>query len=334
MTPLLIGCYTAESGGNGRSLVRTAVHADGSFEPVVAASDDVASPSFLARHPQLPVVYAASELDAGVLTTYDASSGRLSVLDAQSTGGSLPCHVAIDDAGKTLAVAGYGDGSLSIFTLDPAGIPGDQQVFHHQGTGPHPERQDRAHCHQVTFGVGISVSDLGADRIRRYMHAGDHWAAAAGGDVAVRKGSGPRHIAVDGHFRYVVDELQPGVTSYRVDGGTGRWEEVSRAAYTGDVARCLPSHVLLHKGFLYVANRGVDTMTVLQVTDGALASVAEVPVGGVWPRHFALIGDVLVVANQQSDSLTSLLLSADDPVPVLTSYQLATGSPTCILPLG
>lgn len=329
---LLVGCYTAESGGNGRGVARTTIFEDGSFGPVVAAADDLASPSFLSVHPTMPMVYAVSEMETGRLTSYGVDGvGQLHPIDTQETGGSLPCHVALERTGRTLAVAGYGDGSLSIFALDDRGVPGERQVFHHQGSGPDPERQVRAHCHQVTFGAGISVTDLGADRIRRYLHAGDAWSVAPAGDVVVRAGSGPRHIAVDGHFRYVVDELTPGVTSYRVDAGTGHWEEVDRATYPGGASTCLPSHVLLHQGFLYVANRIADTLSVIKVADGMLTAVAEVPTGGEWPRHFDRFGNVIVVANERSDSLNSLLLTAGDPVPALTAHQASTGAPTCVV---
>lgn len=329
---LLVGCYTAASGGNGSGIASTSVFEDGSFGPVVAAAADVASPSFLAVHPTLPMVYAVSEVETGMLTTYGAEGvGQLRLVDTREAGGSLPCHVAIERTGRTLAVAGYGDGSLSIFALDARGVPGERQVFHHQGSGPDQERQERAHCHQVTFGAGISVTDLGADRIRRYLHAGDTWSVAPAGDVVLRAGSGPRHIAVDGHFRYVVNELAPGVTSYRVDAGTGRWEEIDRAAYPGDASTCLPSHVLLHQGFLYVANRIADTLSVIQVVDGMLTAVAEVPTGGGWPRHFDRFGNVIVVANERSDSLNSLLLTAEDPVPALTAHRATTGAPTCVV---
>lgn len=330
--PLLIGCYTTEAGGAGRGIVGTAVREDGSFEPVVDRTGDLASPSFLALHPRLPIVYAVSELESGVLTTYDAGAvGPLRQIDARPTGGSLPCHVAVDSDASFLAVAGYGDGSLSIFAIDEQGLPGERQLFHHAGSGPNAERQEAAHCHQVTFGAGLVVTDLGADRVRRYVLADDRWLAAPAGDVVVRQGSGPRHIVFDGDYRYVVDELQPGVTSYRVDPETRRWEAVDRAPYAGDSPSCLPSHLLLHEGFLYVANRVADSLSVLEAAEGRLRFVAEVPTGGRWPRHFELIGRTLVVANEKSDLLTSLLLAPGDPVPVRTPHSATTGAPTCVL---
>jgi 6-phosphogluconolactonase (cycloisomerase 2 family) len=330
--PLLVGCYTAEAGGGGRGIVSTAVREDGSFAPVVDAAGDVPSPSFLAAHPRLPVVYAVSELAAGVLTTYDAGTpDRLRQIAAQPTGGSLPCHLAVDGDARFLAVAGYGDGSLSIFGLDAEGQPSIRVVFQHTGSGPDAERQQGPHCHQVLLLDGVSVTDLGADCVHRYRQTVDGWTAAPAGAAALRVGSGPRHVAVDGDLRYVVDELDPGVTTYLEDPATGRWEEVARAAYAGDRAGCLPSHVVLHDGFLYVANRGVDTLSVFEVAGEKLVVVAEVPTGGSWPRHFDVFGRTIVVANQHSDSLTSLVLPPGDPVPVLTAYSAVTGAPACVL---
>ena len=48
--------------------------------------------------------------------------------------------------------------------------------------------------------------------------------------------------------------------------------------------------------------------------------IGETATGGVWPRHFALIGESIVVANERSHELTVLPLSGQNPLPAGASH--------------
>src|SRR5690606_33299654 len=108
------------------------------------------SPTFLAAHPTLPLVYAVSELTDGLLTTLAVGDdGTLRVLDECPTGGDSPCHLTVSPDGRHLLVAHYGDGTLTPFTLTPSGrVIAAGPVVRHEGSGPDPERQDGPHVHQ------------------------------------------------------------------------------------------------------------------------------------------------------------------------------------------
>lgn len=334
LTPLTTGCYTAPE-GSGTGITGVWLTPEGGLTAeLLRGADDVRSPSFVALHPSLPLVYAVEELEAGALVTLVRSAdGSLTRLHERSTEGSSPCHVAVsaDTAGDFwLAVANYGDGSLFVVGLGDDGLPGrDSQVLRHTGSGPHEQRQEGPHCHQAVFdGDLLMVTDLGTDRVHRYVREGRTWVPALVGPAELRSGSGPRHMVVDGSFRYVVGELDSTVTCYRVD-AFGSWGEVSRASSTATPEGCQPSHIVLHEGRLIVANRGPDTLAVMTVDEGLLALLGEVPTGGRWPRHFALVGESIVVANERSDSLTTFALTAGSPLPEHVGA-LATGSPTCV----
>jgi len=279
-------------------------------------------------------VYAVAE-HAGRLVTVRREDDGFTVLDDRPTGGTETCHVAVSPDQRWLATANYGDGSLSAFPLGTDGVPtADAQVHKHSGSGPVADRQDGPHCHQVTFdGMLLTVTDLGADRIRRYVLDGGTWVAAPVGDVVLTAGMGPRHQVIDGDLRHVVGELGGHVTSYRVDAGTGAWTEVGTARTTSYDGISFPSHIVLHDGHLYIGNRGADTVGVLRVDDGVPVFVGEIVTGGTWPRHFALVDDRILVANERSHDVTVLELVAGDPVPHASGVRLMTGSPTCILPL-
>jgi 6-phosphogluconolactonase len=60
--------------------------------------------------------------------------------------------------------------------------------------------------------------------------------------------------------------------------------------------------------------------------------VHTVSAGGVWPRHFARAGDLLLVANQMSDAVAVLPIGPDGfPQPAVA--QIAVGTPACIVPI-
>jgi 6-phosphogluconolactonase (cycloisomerase 2 family) len=277
------------------------------------------SPSFLAVHPALPVLYAAGELSEGRLLAFTvAGEGVLTPLDERSSEGDSPCHLAVDPSGRLLAVANYGDGTASLHHLDERGaFTGDPIVLKHRGSGPDAERQERSHAHQAVFHDGLlHVSDLGTDEIRRYTPGG-----RALEPLRLPPGTGPRHMAFSGSRLYVVGELDGVVTLIDGDRRT-----TARASRFGGANQ--PSHLDLAGDHVYVANRGPDTVTVLRADD--LSRVAEVPSGGQWPRHFAIAGDRMYVANQHSGAVTEFALAGGVPEP--TGHSLAVDRPSCVLP--
>ncbi|MFD2353500.1 lactonase family protein [Nonomuraea ferruginea] len=89
-----------------------------------------------------------------------------------------------------------------------------------------------------------------------------------------------------------------------------------------------PSHLELAGDLVYVANRGPDTISVLRADD--LSQVAEVPSGGAWPRHFAIDGDRMYVANQHSGSVAEFALAGGVPEP--TGEVIEAEGASCVLP--
>ncbi|MFG2072634.1 lactonase family protein [Nonomuraea maritima] len=276
----------------------------------------VASPSFLAAHPTLPVLYAVGELQRGWLTAFTAE-GTLQPLDERPSEGADPCHIAVDPEGALLAVANYGDGTATLYRLDERGaFAGDPIVLRHEGSGPVAGRQEGSHAHEAVFHDGVlHVSDLGTDEIRRYRHDGTPLEP-----ITMPPGTGPRHFAFAGSRLYVTGELDGSITLVEGD----RRTSVPASRRPGEN---MPSHLHLEGDLVYVGNRGPDTVSVLRAAD--LSPVAEVPTGGVWPRHFALDGDRMYVANQRSDQVTVLALRDGVPEPTGEAHEVE--SPSCVL---
>ena len=83
--------------------------------------------------------------------------------------------------------------------------------------------------------------------------------------------------------------------------------------------------------FIYVANRGPNTISTFAWDGERAVPVAEVPTGGDWPRHMTLLGDHLYVANQLSHSVTTFRIDHETGVPEAEGEATAEASPTCLL---
>ena len=326
------GCYTAGEGGSG-----TGIGLAGRDRRTgeLSSMDTVAetpSPSFLTRHPSLPVLYAANELAEGSVSGFTvAPDGGLTPLGSAGTGGSHPCHLSVHPSGRFLFSANYASGSIAVHPLGPAGEIGERVHREvHSGHGPRAYRQEGPHAHMVTPAADgdLLAVDLGLDRLYRYQ-VGPDGRLTVRFEVAARPGSGPRHVVADrAGFAYLAGELDTSVTTYLV-GDEGWREHASVSAGTSGQ----PSEIALSAdgSRLYLANRGPDTIVVWSVERGRLTPMAEVPSGGAWPRHFALVDGYLYVANERSPGVTAFRLD-ETGVPVQVGEPLPVGSPTCVLP--
>lgn len=336
-----IGGYTAQSGGRGSGIVAARRDpATGALTPLGTVAF-TPSPSFLVRHPTQPVLYAVNELTDGEISAWRVGpDGALDPLGSQSTGGAEPCHLAVLPDGAHLVAANYGGGSVAVFPLDPQGSPGERtDLVVHEGHGPDPERQEWAHTHMVSPGSGrgpLLAVDLGTDSVYRYDLDG------ASGRLVPRRprirtapGTGPRHLArhPDGRRCYLVGELDASVVAYELtdDGALHQRGRVEASERTGHVQ---PSEVAVAPDgrFLYVANRGVGTLAVFTLAGELPELVAEVDTGGEWPRHFALVGDHLYVADERADMVRVFRRDADTGVPAPVGEPVLVPSPTCVLP--
>ncbi|WFE27128.1 lactonase family protein [Solwaraspora sp. WMMD791] len=340
---IYLGCYTADGGGNGAGvmLARRDPASGRLDEPVLVA--ECPSPSFLARHPQLPALYAVSEVDDGVVVAWAADDdGGLRALGSESTGGASPCHLAFAATGTHLVSVNYVSGSVAVHPVSDKGeLRPRTDLQTHVGAGPRTDRQDGPHAHMVCpdlAGSGMYVVDLGTDAVHRYLldpQTGrlDEPDPA----LAATPGSGPRHLARHpgtGHL-YLVGELDASVTAYQVD-DTGRLAECSRVAASAADGPVQPSEIAVDAAgrHLYVANRGPDTVAVFSLaTPDQPRYVTEVTTGGRWPRHFALVGPHLYVANERSDSIGVYVIDPETGVPQVSGAPMPAPTPTCLLPV-
>jgi len=339
-----VGSFTPDAGGKGEGISILAQDpTTGALAPH-GPTARVTDPAFLAWHPDGSHLYAVNE-SAGTVTglAVDAA-GALTVGASQPTGGDGPCHVTVHPRGGYVLCANYGSGSISVHPILDGGEVGPRSdLVQHAGSGPDPDRQEGPHAHNVQLdlaGRRVLVIDLGTDEVRSYDLDLETGELETGPVARPAPGTGPRHAAFHpGGWVFVADELASTVSTYSYTTRTGALGLLgsipATAATTAESVRNYPSEIELSADgrFLYVANRGADCITAFEVADdGTLRVIADVPAGGTWPRHFALIEPFLYVANQNSDTVATFRINAETGVPEPTGAVLDIPSPACILP--
>lgn len=310
-----IGSFTS---GGGRGITVAAVDpASGALTPV-AATDALVDPSWLALDRGTGVLYAVSEAESGAVAAFRAAGPELTPLGRPvPVDASGPTHLSV--AGRRLLTANYRSGSVSSLPLDAGGgIAGPAVVLSHHGSGPDPDRQEGPHAHQVVpdpSGRWVLTTDLGTDSVRVCTLDAESGALRVHGEVGLRVGSGPRHLAFhpDGTVAYVLHELEPQVTVCRWEAASGWLEPLSEVAVDGggpEDVRAYPSvpAVSADGRFLRAAVRGSDTLVTLSLEDGAEKPrpAGSVGCGGRWPRDLVAdpSGRRLYVANEWSGDVT------------------------------
>lgn len=307
-----------------------------------------AGTKFLALGPDARRCYAVATDDGGTVLTVDVDpdAGSLSELNRVRSGGDGPCYCSVDAAGSHVFVAHYGSGSVAMLPVDDDGRVRDPtDVVEHEGAGAVPERQAAPHPHAAIPGPDdrfVYVPDLGIDRVHVYEIDRDGGALRPAADpyVAVTDGTGPRHIEFgpDGRFAYLVGELDSTLTTLERDAETGALSVVGRTNTLPDSASLenKPADVHVHPSgrWVYVSNRGHDSVAVFEVGDaGSARPVDHVSTRGSWPRDFALgpDGRYLYAENQNDDEIVVFEIDGESGTLTATGEVVSVPHPGCMV---
>jgi 6-phosphogluconolactonase len=343
---LLIGTYTND-GSYGIYVASFDVKAG-----TIALVDSISAvnPSFLCVAPNGRNIYAVSETGNGkpggvYAFDYNADSGHLKLMNAQSSGGEYPCYISMDAMGRYVAVANYGGGSLALLPVDRMGaLKPAVQVIQRNGTGPVANRQEKSHVHQAIFSPQngfIAICDLGADALVTYPFNSrkplvlDSLRAKI---KTVSPGAGPRLMAFHPQkpWVYVVEELSGKVSVYRVKKRT--FKPIQTVGL--DTLSKVPgsAHILISPDgrFVYASNRGeANNIVGYRIDDktGKLTKIGTWPSLGIAPRNFTLhpSGKWLLVANQQTGNIVAFIRNeaTGELIKANNSFRLA--SPVCLV---
>ena len=172
-------------------------------------------------------VYALRSLAGGsALCVFDEAS--MAPFGEYPTPGEHSCHITLLD--RRAVVADYTSGTLSLYSLDPNGLPtsspapsslpaltGNPRLLRFEGSGPVPVRQESPHVHSSWLapdGRSILVVDLGSDALYRFQVAEGQLVPESRERFAAPAGSGPRHCCFGRGVLYVATELSDEVLVY------------------------------------------------------------------------------------------------------------------------
>ena len=319
-------------------------------EPVLAAKTD--NPTFLGIHPSRPLLFSVSELDdfqgksQGAINVFRirGDSGELEFINQQPTAGAAPCHLSIDSTGKFVLVANYTGGSTVVFPIAADGsICKRSCLIQHEGSGPNQLRQEKAHAHSVNLTTDNKfayVADLGTDKIWIFEFDSEQGklVPATPAFASVASGSGPRHfdLSHDERFAWSNNELTSSVTCFTRDTTSGQLTPVQELSTLPNAFKGLNStaECRLHpRGpFVYVSNRGHDSIAVYSVANNGRLTLIEIEkTGGKEPRNFYILpnGKWLIAENQNSDSIVVFAVAADGSL-TPTQHSIKVGRPVCI----
>ena len=323
------------------------------FGPVSLVAEFEAA-TWLTTHPGKRVLYAVSEMgndgktDGEILSfVTEPATGSLRPLNRVSSGGGGPTHLAVDKAGKAIAVANYGGASVTVFRLNADGSLGERTALaRHTGSSVHPTRQASPHPHAVVPSPDerfLFVPDRGTDKVYSYRFDATAGSLAPNDPPFARvpPGSGPRHLAfhAGGSFAYLVNEMTSRMTAFSHDPAKGSLTETQTISTLreGFAEENTVAEVVVDRAgrFLYASNRGDDSIVMfsLDPTNGALAEVQRVPAQGKRPRSFSIdpSGRFLLVANQDSNSVP--VFDVDAATGKLSPHgtSLSVPAPACIV---
>jgi 6-phosphogluconolactonase len=312
------------------------------------------NPSFLAIHPDGKRLFAVNEIGdykgekSGAVSAFmiDRESGKLTLINQQSSKGGGPCHLVVDGSGKNVLVANYGGGSVACLPIDgQGGLKAASSFVQHEGSSVNPGRQKGPHGHSINVDPNnrfAAVGDLGLDKVLLYRLDSESGELTANEPAftKVAPGAGPRHFAFhkSGKFAFVINELHCTVTAFNYDAQKGALSE-RQTISTLDVPLqkgFSTAEVQVHPSgkFLYGSNRGHDSVAVFAIdpSSGRLTRVQVQSTGGTTPRNFGIdpTGNYLLAANQNSDNVVVFRI---DPVTgklTATGVEVEVPTPVCV----
>jgi 6-phosphogluconolactonase len=311
------------------------------------------NPNFLAIHPSGKFLYsvngeAVEEFpNAGSVSAYAIDkTGKLTALNSKSAYGRGPCHIAIDQTGKWAFVSNYGEGNISVLSIQADGSLGaltDSIRFY--GKSVNQQRQDKPHAHSATVSPDnrfLLVADLGTDKVYSYeidlLHG--KLKPASKPVVSVAPGSGPRHLTFDpsGKYVYLAEELTSTVGVFSYDKKTGGLTIIQ------DGVKSLPADFTgtntsadIHtdpKGkYLYMSNRGHNSLAIFSINaKGLLTLMGQQETMGRVPRNFMVDekNEYVLAANQESDNIVIFKQDQQSGKLAATGVEIKVPSPVCL----
>lgn len=331
-----------------------------SFDPKTGAlklqerNAGVEHPFFMAVSPDQKFLYAIHAKEFGqepeqvAAYALEGRTGKLKLLNRQSTRGTASCSLAVDATGKTLLVANYNTGNIASLPVKTDGSLGEAASFiQHAGSSVDPERQKGPYAHCIVASPDnrfALVADLGIDQVLVYRLDAAAAKLTPHDPPFARSpaGAGPRHLTFhpNGKRVYVINELKNSVTFFDYDAKAGKLTERQTIStlpddFTG-TSYCADLKITPNGKFLYGTNRGHDSVAAYRIADDGKLSLIEIePSLGKGPQNLAILpgGEVLLCANMPGDNVAAFTIDQDSGALQPLGTPTSVVGPSCIMVL-
>lgn len=342
---------TAFAPGDQGAIQAFQLQADTGTLTAVHKTEGVQNPFFMAVSPDQRFLYSIHAENFGgsnpeQVAAYrlDARSGKLELLNRQSTRGTASCYVEVDSTGKSVLVANYSSGNVTSYSVQTDGSLSEPvSFFQHAGTGCDPARQKAPHAHCFVISPNNQyayAADLGIDQILCYSldAATAKLTPSTQPFVRTPPTAGPRHLTFhpNGKCLYVINELANSVTRYDHLAESGMLIERQTISTVPEgfdgVSHTADVKITPNGKFLYGTNRGHDSVAAYRIAeDGELSLIEITPSLGKGPQNLAITtdGSLLLCANMPGNNLAVFRIGADGTLSSTGSPIEITG-PSCI----
>jgi 6-phosphogluconolactonase len=228
----------------------------------------------------------------------EGRTGKLTLLNRQSTRGTASCYLDIDATGKTVLVANYTTGNVASFPVRKDGSLGEStSFFQHTGSSIDPASV------KVPAGSGP-------------RHLTFH---------------------PNGKYLYAINELKNTVTKFDYLAETGAMTEQQTIStlpigFSG-TSYCADLKITPDGQFLYGTNRGHDSIVAYRIgTDGTLTMLKIVPSLGGGPQNLMITGDgsLLLCANMPGNNVAIFRINQQTGELKAVGEPTSQLSPSCI----
>jgi len=346
-----IGTYTRTQ-SKGIYLLRLDLSSGKVTGPELVA--EVGNPPFLAIHPSRPLMYSIGEIPdgagkkVGAVNSYsiEPGTGKLTLLNQQSSRGLGPCHLTVDATGQCVLVANYSGGNIACLPIQADGRLAEASAFiQHEGSSVNPKRQQAPHAHSINVSPDnrfAFVADLGLDKVMIYRLDPAKGSLTPNDPPFVKlpPGAGPRHFAFhpNGRWAYVINEIDSTLSAMSYDAQRGALTVLQTVTTlpVGFDGNNTTAEVQVHPSgrFVFGSNRGHDSIATFAVdqTNGTLRCVGHASTRGKTPRNFGVdpTGAFLFAANQDSGNVVVLRIDQQSGQLQQSFQEFEIPMPVCV----
>jgi len=245
--------------------------------------------------------------------------------------GTAPCYISFDPIHSCIYAANYHLGRVDVLDWsEEKGITLKQSMVYPTGSKAHFIE------YQTRFDQ-VMVCDLGLDCW--YLYAYDDLGyLQAKQIIEVAKGSGPRHALLHPRLNiiYVLMEKSSEVAIYEWSNGLVQWIDTVSTLPTNQQQIKWSAAIRISSDgrFLYVSNRGHDSLTVFSICDDGkkCTLIQNCSTEGIQPRDFCfnLEENQIFVANRESDNITIFDRNVHSGQVTFTKQSIRVCEPVCV----